>query len=224
MSPVAGWYPDPEGASRIRYWDGGAWTDQYRPVQTTSDVTASASSVTRRAGLLRGPRLALLVGGGALALGALFVAGPLGSDDGGGSSVDQEDLASYGHSAEIGRIIREAGLGCDDYADHLGSSRGVSSSGRCDDGDVVIEVYDVSGTVPDEITLSREIKAEACRGEGNHVDYLIDVGYIWGENWVIRQYRLDEDAELDPAAVAEELEGAAGVLSCDGDTLVDTEA
>jgi hypothetical protein len=26
--PPAGWYPDPHGAARLRYWDGADWTDQ----------------------------------------------------------------------------------------------------------------------------------------------------------------------------------------------------
>jgi hypothetical protein len=26
-----GWYPDPGGSARVRYWDGTAWTDQTRP-------------------------------------------------------------------------------------------------------------------------------------------------------------------------------------------------
>ena len=26
--PPAGWYPDPQGQARLRYWDGHAWTDQ----------------------------------------------------------------------------------------------------------------------------------------------------------------------------------------------------
>jgi hypothetical protein len=28
-SPAAGWYPDPEDATRQRYWDGTAWTDHW---------------------------------------------------------------------------------------------------------------------------------------------------------------------------------------------------
>ena len=26
--PPAGWYPDPQGQARLRYWDGGRWTSQ----------------------------------------------------------------------------------------------------------------------------------------------------------------------------------------------------
>ena len=37
MSAVAGWYPDPEGdTSRLRYWDGTQWTDNYTPIPTAS--------------------------------------------------------------------------------------------------------------------------------------------------------------------------------------------
>jgi hypothetical protein len=25
--PVAGWYPDPKGEARLRYWDGKDWTE-----------------------------------------------------------------------------------------------------------------------------------------------------------------------------------------------------
>jgi uncharacterized protein (AIM24 family) len=32
-NPAPNWYPDPEDSSRLRYWDGTAWTDNYHPVQ-----------------------------------------------------------------------------------------------------------------------------------------------------------------------------------------------
>ena len=37
MSAVAGWYPDPQGdTSRLRYWDGTQWTDNYTPIPTAA--------------------------------------------------------------------------------------------------------------------------------------------------------------------------------------------
>ncbi|MFZ8999092.1 MAG: DUF2510 domain-containing protein [Ilumatobacteraceae bacterium] len=29
-APPAGWYPDPEGTARLRFWEGTDWTDRYR--------------------------------------------------------------------------------------------------------------------------------------------------------------------------------------------------
>ena len=33
--PEAGWYDDPEDATRLRYWDGAAWTDAFQPRPAT---------------------------------------------------------------------------------------------------------------------------------------------------------------------------------------------
>lgn len=36
MTTPAGYYPDPEGSMRYRYWDGRRWTDEYGgPVKKT---------------------------------------------------------------------------------------------------------------------------------------------------------------------------------------------
>ena len=50
-SPSPGWYPDPNagGANLMRYWDGGAWTDQ---VQGGSEVNTSRRTADERKVLL----------------------------------------------------------------------------------------------------------------------------------------------------------------------------
>ena len=30
-NPIPGWYPDPAGSPKLRWWDGGQWTDQFQP-------------------------------------------------------------------------------------------------------------------------------------------------------------------------------------------------
>lgn len=37
-APPAGWYPDPEGGSRLRWWEGTDWSDRYRAPPTRSEV------------------------------------------------------------------------------------------------------------------------------------------------------------------------------------------
>ncbi|MEY2958386.1 MAG: hypothetical protein RLZZ01_954 [Actinomycetota bacterium] len=39
-APRAGWYPDPEGTARLRFWEGTDWTDRYRarPVSSSDDA------------------------------------------------------------------------------------------------------------------------------------------------------------------------------------------
>ena len=37
-APPAGWYPDPEGGSRLRWWEGADWSDRFRAPPTRSEV------------------------------------------------------------------------------------------------------------------------------------------------------------------------------------------
>lgn len=41
----AGWYPDPTGdTTRIRYWDGAQWTDQYQYVNPAPEAEATSAA------------------------------------------------------------------------------------------------------------------------------------------------------------------------------------
>lgn len=41
MAAEAGWYPDPMGdATKLRYWNGAAWTDDYAPAQGQATTAA----------------------------------------------------------------------------------------------------------------------------------------------------------------------------------------
>lgn len=44
MAAVAGWYPDPEGdTTRLRYWDGTQWTNDYTAVPTQAATNEQAA-------------------------------------------------------------------------------------------------------------------------------------------------------------------------------------
>ncbi len=50
-APRPGWYPDPEGGSRLRWWDGGDWSDRFRarPHQSTAAYVAPPEELAAQA-------------------------------------------------------------------------------------------------------------------------------------------------------------------------------
>lgn len=47
MAAEAGWYPDPMGdTTKLRYWDGAAWTDNYAPAQGQVDAATAQAATT----------------------------------------------------------------------------------------------------------------------------------------------------------------------------------
>jgi hypothetical protein len=55
-APPPGWYPDPEGTSRLRYWEGTDWSDRFRarpPDSRFAYVPEGASSPAREDGTYR---------------------------------------------------------------------------------------------------------------------------------------------------------------------------
>ena len=39
-APIAGWYPDPQSRTRLRWWDGLDWTDARRAPPSTAELTS----------------------------------------------------------------------------------------------------------------------------------------------------------------------------------------
>lgn len=48
-APPAGWYPDPENLSRLRWWDGLDWTDIRRAVPSNAELRAAEQSAALNA-------------------------------------------------------------------------------------------------------------------------------------------------------------------------------
>src|SRR4051812_26387466 len=47
--PRADWYPDPEYAGQLRYWDGRQWTEHRAPMQQSAPHSAAQASVQLQA-------------------------------------------------------------------------------------------------------------------------------------------------------------------------------
>src|SRR5262245_42254807 len=45
-APRAGWYPAPAGGSRLRWWDGADWSDQYRMRPTENELAGRVNGTT----------------------------------------------------------------------------------------------------------------------------------------------------------------------------------
>ncbi|TDE92712.1 DUF2510 domain-containing protein [Occultella glacieicola] len=54
MSATAGWFPDPEGQDRLRYWDGSAWTENYAPKPGAADAATAATPAVGAYGVATG--------------------------------------------------------------------------------------------------------------------------------------------------------------------------
>lgn len=56
-APPAGWYPDPQNRSRLRWWDGLDWTDIRRPVPSEAELLSFEQLREREQEMAGGVRL-----------------------------------------------------------------------------------------------------------------------------------------------------------------------
>jgi len=53
-APRAGWYPDPDGRQRLRWWDGLDWTDIRRAPPSEAELTRAEASIVHEMPLGQG--------------------------------------------------------------------------------------------------------------------------------------------------------------------------
>jgi hypothetical protein len=62
-APRAGWYPDPDGRERLRWWDGLDWTNIRRAPPSTAELTRAEADIVHHAPVDQGQQVGKQYGG-----------------------------------------------------------------------------------------------------------------------------------------------------------------
>ena len=62
-APQAGWYPDPDGRERLRWWDGLDWTDIRRAPPSTAELTRAEGNLVPEMPVSQSPPVGQQYGG-----------------------------------------------------------------------------------------------------------------------------------------------------------------
>lgn len=95
--PAAGWFPDPQDAQRLRWWDGRTWGSATQPAPRSTSST-EAASMSRAAVVPQFSVATSLVGAGAGAVVGSGVGARVGARVGSGASVDGVMTSRVGYA------------------------------------------------------------------------------------------------------------------------------
>lgn len=138
-TPPAGWYPEPNEPSVIRYWDGSQWTSHLQP-SPAALATIEGARISNR--MAAGIVLALIA-----VLTVIFVAFG-GEGNGGSASLTEQQALSLDAEAKAG--VRTVQTAIETYStDHDGTYAGATPD----------ELRMIESTIPEEVTVTADTAA-----------------------------------------------------------------